>query len=48
MGAILLFVLVLLLCTRGKKKTTKRRRRPLSYKSDWEKTCDEGGMFFGW
>ena len=29
-------------------KTKKRHKRALCGKSDWEKTCDDGGKFFGW
>ena len=29
-------------------KTKKRHKRTLWGKSDWEKTCDDGGKFFGW
>lgn len=29
-------------------KTKKRHKRTLCGKSDWEKTCDDGGKFFGW
>lgn len=37
---------MLLFGNRDDKK--KRNRRRYSGKSDWEKTCDDGGKFFNW
>ena len=47
MGPILIMIAVLLVITKHNKKK-KRRKRTLWGKSDWEKTCDDGGKFFGW
>lgn len=41
--------------SKKKKRVKKKRRKPgllrtlfFHEKSDWEKTCDDGGRFFGW
>lgn len=47
MGPILIIIAVLLIIAKHD-KTKKRRKRTLWGKSDWEKTCDDGGKFFGW
>ena len=47
MGPILIIIAVLLVITKHD-KTKKRRKRTLWSKSYWEKTCDDGGKFFGW
>ena len=31
-----------------KKKRKKKKRSSWGGKSDWEKTCDDGGKFFNW
>ena len=48
MEIIVILVLILPIWRGGKKKHKKRRRRTYTGKSDWEKMCDEGGMFYGW
>lgn len=45
MGPILIIIAVLLVIAKHD-KTKKRRKRTLWGKSDWEKTCDDGGKFF--
>ena len=47
MGPILIIIAVLLVITKHNKKK-KRHKRTLWGKSDWEKTYDDGGKFFGW
>ena len=47
MGPILIIIAVLLAIAKHNKKK-KRHKRTLWGKSDWEKTCDDGGKFFGW
>ena len=47
MGPILIIIVVLLVIAKHD-KTKKRHKRTLWGKSDWEKTCDDGGKFFGW
>ena len=47
MGPILIIIAVLLVIAKHE-KTKKRRKRTLWGKYDWEKTCDDGGKFFGW
>lgn len=42
MGPILIIIAVLLVIAKHD-KTKKRRKRTLWGKSDWEKTCDDGG-----
>lgn len=44
MGPILIIIAVLLVIAKHD-KTKKRRKRTLWGKSDWEKTCDDGGKF---
>ena len=43
-----LIPLAVLLVIAKHNKTKKRYKRTLWGKSDWEKTCDDGGKFFGW
>ena len=45
MGQIIIILDILYLETRNKKKHPNTR---YSGKSDWEKTCDDGGKFFNW
>lgn len=47
MGVVLI---VLFICfVLGKRRRGRKRNRTTWHgKSDWEKTCDEGGKFFGW
>lgn len=47
MATILILLGIIFLCTKNENKA-KRHRRSCFGKSDWEKTCDEGGKFFGW
>lgn len=47
MGTILVILGIIILCTKHDNKA-KRRHRSYFGKSDWEKTCDDGGKFFGW
>ena len=47
MEVIILIILVWWLFGRKKKKKSKRRRNYFG-KSEWEKTCDDGGKFFNW
>ena len=46
MGPILIIIAVLLVIAKHD-KTKKRHKRTMCGKSDWEKTCDDGGKFFG-
>lgn len=46
MGPILIILAIIIICAR--KDDKKRHHRKYSEKSDWEKTCDDGGKFFGW
>lgn len=46
MGPILIILAIIIICAR--KNDKKRHHRKYSGKSDWEKTCDDGGKFFGW
>lgn len=46
MGLILIIIAIIIICARKDKK--KRHHRTFSGKSDWEKTCDDGGKFFDW
>lgn len=46
MGLILIILVIIIICARKDKK--KRHHRTFSGKSDWEKTCDDGGKFFDW
>ena len=45
MGPIVIILVILFLASRNKKK---RHRTRYYSKSDWEKTCDDGGKFFNW
>ena len=45
MGPIIIILVILYLVSRNKKK---HHRTRYSGKSDWEKTCDDGGKFFKW
>lgn len=47
MGTILIILGIIILCSKNGNKA-KRRHRSYFGKSDWEKTCDDGGKFFGW
>lgn len=47
MGPILIIIAVLLVIAKHD-KTKKRHKQTMCGKSDWEKTCDDGGKFFGW
>ena len=47
MGPILIIIAVLLVIAKHN-TNQKRHKRTLWGKSDWEKTCDDGGKFFGW
>ena len=47
MGPILIIIVALLVIAKHD-KAKKRHKRTLWGKSDWEKTCDDGGKFFGW
>lgn len=48
MGIILIIFVLWLLFGNHDKDKKRNRRRSYSGKSDWEKTCDDGGKFFGW
>ena len=50
MGAVLIVLFILFAISRNSDKSKKQKRRRRSYfgKSDWEKTCDDGGKFFNW
>lgn len=45
MGPIIIILVILYLVSRNKKK---HRRTRYFGRSDWEKTCDDGGKFFNW
>ena len=45
MGPIIIILVILFLVSRNNKK---HRHNRYSRKSDWEKTCDDGGKFFNW
>ena len=46
MGVILIILVIYLIF--HKKDDKKKRHGVYNGKSDWEKTCDDGGKFFGW
>lgn len=46
MGVILIILVIYLIF--HKKDDKKKRHKFYNGKSDWEKTCDDGGKFFGW
>ena len=50
MGAVLIVLFILFVISRNSDNSKKQKRRRRSYfgKSDWEKTCDDGGKFFNW
>lgn len=46
---VILIILALMYISSKRDKKKKRHTRRYSFgKSDWEKTCDDGGKFFGW
>lgn len=46
---VILIILALMYVSSKRDKKKKKRTRHSSWgKSDWEKTCDDGGKFFGW
>lgn len=47
MGVILIIIAIVFIM-RGQDKKKKHSKRTLWGKSDWERTCDDGGKFFGW
>ena len=47
MGVILIIIAIVFIMRRQDNKK-KHSKRTLWGKSDWEKTCDDGGKFFGW
>ncbi len=47
MGVILIIIAIVFIMRRQEKKK-KHSKRTLWGKSDWEKTCDDGGKFYGW
>lgn len=47
MGPILIAIAAFFIIAKQDKKK-KRSRRTLWGKSDWERTCDDGGRFYGW
>lgn len=48
MGVILIILVIYLVFHKKDDKKKSRRHKSYSGKSDWEKTCDDGGKFFGW
>ena len=46
MGVILIILVIYLIF--HKKDDKKKCHKSYNGKSDWEKTCDDGGKFFGW
>lgn len=48
MGVILIILFLVFIARRQKTNIKKNRHKPLFGKTDWEKTCDDGGRFFGW
>lgn len=48
MGAVLIVLFILFALSRNSEKKQKRRRRSYFGKSEWERTCDDGGKFFNW
>lgn len=47
MGTIVIILGIIILCSKDN-KNTKHHHKSYFGKSDWEKTCDDGGKFFGW
>lgn len=47
MGTILIILGIIILCSK-ENKNRKHHRKSFLGKSDWEKTCDDGGKFFNW
>ena len=46
---VILIILALMYVSSKRDRKKKKRTRLSSWgKSDWEKTCDDGGKFFGW
>lgn len=48
MGVVLIVLFICFVLAKKRKRGRKRNRTTWHRKSDWEKTCDEGGKFFGW
>ena len=48
MGAVIIVLFILFVISRNSNKKQKRRRRSYFGKSEWERTCDDGGKFFNW
>jgi len=48
MGAVLIVLFILFALSRNSEKKQKRHRRSYFGKSEWERTCDDGGKFFNW
>lgn len=48
MGTILIILGIIILCSKNDNKAKRHHHRSLLGKSNWEKTCDDGGKFFGW
>jgi hypothetical protein len=48
MGVVLIVLFICLVLAKRRKCSRKRNRTTWHGKSDWEKTCDEGGKFFEW
>ena len=48
MGVVIIIVGIMLIIAHKNKRKKKRNRTTWQGKSDWERTCDDGGKFFGW
>lgn len=48
MGVTLIILFFWFILAKRRKRDRKRNRATWHGKSDWEKTCDDGGKFFRW
>ena len=48
MGVVLIALFIWFILAKRRKHGRKRNRTSWQGKSNWEKTCDEGGKFFRW
>ncbi len=48
MGVVLIVLFICFVLAKRRKRGRKRNRTTWHGKSDWEKTCDEGGKYFRW
>jgi len=48
MGVVIIVLVMAAIIANRAKRHKKKNRTRYNGKSDWEKTCDDGGKFFGW